>query len=129
MSSQTRSSQGLNARGRGRQAVGRVFALTPTEPEEDALLVEGMILVYSTWVHVLFDTGTTHSFISASYPNALGLKKEMVENLLLIKSHMGTDSRVDKICKGCVFTLADKALKVDLRILDMTGYDVILRMY
>ncbi|RVW72097.1 hypothetical protein CK203_054752 [Vitis vinifera] len=55
MSSQTRSSQGLNARGRGRQAVGRVFALTPIEPEEDALLVEG-------------------------------LKKEMVENLLLIKS-------------------------------------------
>ena len=53
MSSQTRSSQGSNARGRGRQAIGRVFALTPTKPEEDALLVEGMILVYSTWVRVL----------------------------------------------------------------------------
>ncbi|RVW59177.1 Transposon Tf2-2 polyprotein [Vitis vinifera] len=62
MSSQTRSSQGSNARGRGRQAAGRVFALTPTEPEEDALLVE------------------------------------------------------------------DRALNVDLRILDMTGYDVILGM-
>lgn len=41
MSSQTHSSQGSNARGRGRQAAGRGFALTPTEPEEDSLLVEG----------------------------------------------------------------------------------------
>ncbi|RVW98093.1 Transposon Ty3-I Gag-Pol polyprotein [Vitis vinifera] len=126
--SQTRSSQGSNARGRGRPAAGRVFALTPTEPEEDALLVEGMILVYSTWVRVLFDTGATHSFISASCANALGLKSERVENLLLIESPMGTNSRVDRICKGCVITLADRALNVDLRILDMTGYDVILGM-
>ena len=41
---------------------------------------------------------------------------------------MGTNSRVDRICKGCVITLANKALKVDFRILDMTGYDVILGM-
>uniref|UniRef100_F6H9W1 Uncharacterized protein n=1 Tax=Vitis vinifera TaxID=29760 RepID=F6H9W1_VITVI len=40
MSSQTCSSQGLNARGRGRQVAGRIFVLTQTEPEEDALLVE-----------------------------------------------------------------------------------------
>ncbi|RVW68091.1 Retrovirus-related Pol polyprotein from transposon 17.6 [Vitis vinifera] len=128
MSSQTRFFSGSNARGRGRPAAGRVFALTPTEPEEDALLVEGMILVYSTWVRVLFDTGATHSFISASCANALGLKSERVENLLLIESPMGTNSRVDRICKGCVITLADRALNVDLRILDMTGYDVILGM-
>ncbi|WJZ83992.1 hypothetical protein VitviT2T_003625 [Vitis vinifera] len=41
---------------------------------------------------------------------------------------MGTNSRVDRICKGCVITLADRALNVDLRILDMTRYDVILGM-
>ncbi|RVX02391.1 RNA-directed DNA polymerase-like [Vitis vinifera] len=87
-----------------------------------------MILVYSTWVRVLFDTGATHSFISASCANALGLKSERVENLLLIESPMGTYSRVDRICKGCVITLADRALNVDLRILDMIGYDVILGM-
>ena len=67
-------------------------------------------------------------FIFASYGNALGLKTEMVENMLLIESPMGMNSRVDRICKGCFITLADRALKVDLRILDMTGYDVILGM-
>ena len=54
--------------------------MTLTEPDEATLLVEGMILVYSTWVSVLFDTGATHSFISASCANALGLKTEGVEN-------------------------------------------------
>ncbi|KAJ9680357.1 hypothetical protein PVL29_019622 [Vitis rotundifolia] len=117
MSSQTRSSQRSNVRGRGKQAARRVFALTPIEPENDVFLVEGMILVYSTWVHVLFDIGTTHSFISASCANA----SKMVENLLLIKSSMGTNSRVDRICKECIITLANRALNVDLRILDMTG--------
>ncbi|WJZ92455.1 hypothetical protein VitviT2T_011446 [Vitis vinifera] len=87
-----------------------------------------MILVYSTWVRVLFDTGATHSFISASCANALGLKIERVENLLLIESPMGTNSKVDRICKRCVITLADRALNVDLRILDMIRYDVILGM-
>ena len=57
--------------------------------------MEGMILVYSTWVRVLFDIGATQSFISASCANALGLKKERVENLLLIESPMGMNSRVD----------------------------------
>ena len=51
---------------------------------------------------------------------------EMVENLLLIESPIGTNSRVDRICKGCIITLANRALKVDLRILYMIGYDVIL---
>ena len=66
MSSQTRSSHGSNAKGRGRQAARRVFTLTLTESDEDALLVECMILIYSTCVRVLFETGATHYFISAS---------------------------------------------------------------
>ena len=64
----------------------------------------------------------------ASCTNALGLKTERVENLLLVESPMGTNSRVDRICKRCAITLADRALKVDLRILDMIRYDVILGM-
>ena len=77
-----------------RQQLG-FFALTPTKSRDDVLLVEGMILVYCTRVHVLFDISATHSFIFTSCANVLGLKKEMVENLLLIESPMGTNSRVE----------------------------------
>ena len=90
--------------------------------------MEGMILVYSTWVRVLFDFGGTPSFISTSYADSLGLKVEIVENSLLIESPMGMNYRVDKVCKECVITLADRALRVDLRVLDLFGYDVILGM-
>ena len=76
----------------------------------------------------MFEIDAIHSFIFASCANALGLKMKMVENLLLIKSPMGMNYRVDRICKGCVITLVNRALKVDLRILDMIGYDVILGM-
>ena len=76
----------------------------------------------------MFEIDAIHSFIFASCANALGLKMKMVENLLLIKSPMGMNYRVDRICKGCVITLADKVYKVDLRILDMSRYSVILEM-
>ena len=66
--------------------------MTLIEPKDDALLMECMILVYSTWVSVLFNTSATHSFSFASYANALGLKMEMIENLLLIKSLVDTNS-------------------------------------
>ena len=90
--------------------------------------MEGMILVYNTWVCVLFDTGATHSFISTSCVESLGLKAEIVENSLLIESPMGMNSRVGKIGKKCVITLVDRALRVNLRVLDMFGYDVIFGM-
>ena len=48
MSSQTHSSQGSSAKSKGKWAAGRFFSLTPTKSEDDALLVEGMILVYNT---------------------------------------------------------------------------------
>ena len=102
--------------------------MTLIKPEDNTLLVECMILVYSTWVRVLFYTSATHSFIYVYCAKALELKTKMVENLLLIESPMGTNSRVDKICKRCFITLANITLKVDLRILDMIGYDVILGM-
>ncbi|KAL6319738.1 hypothetical protein AAG906_026833 [Vitis piasezkii] len=37
------------------------------------------------------------------------------------RSSMGTNSRVDRICKGCIITFVDRALNVDLNILDTTG--------
>ena len=76
----------------------------------------------------MFDTGATHYFIFTSCAYVLGFKTEMIEKLLYIKSPMGMNSRVYKICKGCVITLANKKLHVDLRVLDMIRYDVILGM-
>ena len=38
---------------------------------ESNALVEGMILCFSTWAHVLFDPGATHSFISTSFASML----------------------------------------------------------
>ena len=41
---------------------------------ESNALVEGMILCFSTWPHVLFDPGATHSFISTSFASMLDIE-------------------------------------------------------
>ena len=78
-------------------------------------------MFYLTLVLLIF-------FISASCVDSLGLKVERAENSLLIKSLMGMNSSVDKICKKCVITLTVRAIRIDMRVLEIFGYDVILGM-
>ena len=40
---------------------------------EPSVLVEGMVLCYNTWAHVLFDSGAPRSFMSTSFASILTL--------------------------------------------------------
>ena len=48
---------------------------------------------------MLFDPGASHSFVIASYVNALGLKVESLERPLHMSSPPGTKVRIDHICQ------------------------------
>ena len=51
----------------------RVFAVIARDPEPN-VLVEGMVLCYSTWAHVLFDSSASRSFMSTSFASILDLE-------------------------------------------------------
>ena len=51
---------------------GRFYTIG-SQNEESNALVEGIILCFSTWAHVLFDPRATHSFISASLASMLDM--------------------------------------------------------
>ena len=44
--------------------------------------MEGIILLYNSWVRILFDLGVTHSFIRTTYAIDLGLNFEKLEHAL-----------------------------------------------
>ena len=50
---------------------------------------------------VLFDSGASHSFITVSCVNVLGLKVESLEKPLHVSSTLGTRMRIDQICRDC----------------------------
>ena len=77
--------QGMGrGRGQGSQAEtsrtqGRVYAITPQTKLVDQSVIQGTFLLFRLWVRVLFDSGASHSFITASCVKYLGLEVETLE--------------------------------------------------
>ena len=77
---------------------------------------------------MLFDYGASHSFIYASVVIELGLEVETLEEPLYVSSPLGIRARIRMICRGCELEISGTLLTVDLRIMDMSEFDVILGM-
>ena len=77
---------------------------------------------------MLFDSGASHSFIVASVVIELGLKVEALEKPLYVSSPLGIRARIGMICHGCVLEISGILLTMDLRVMDMSEFDVILGM-
>ena len=77
---------------------------------------------------MLFDSCASHSFIAASCVQELGLEVETLEEPLYVSSPLGTKARIEMICRGCEQEISGILLTVNLRVMDMSKFDVILGM-
>ena len=80
------------------------------------------------WARVLFDSGASHSFITASVVIELGLEVEALEEPLYVSSPLGIRARIWMICRGRELEILGILLTVDLRVMDISEFDVILGM-
>ena len=53
---------------------------------------------------------------------------ETLEESLHVNSPLRIKARIGTICRGCELEISGTLLTMDLRILDMSEFDVILRM-
>ena len=56
----------------------------------------------------------------------LGLEVETLKEPLYVSSPLGIRARIGMICRGCKLEISETLLTVNLRIMDMTEFDVIL---
>ena len=120
-------------RGRGPQAgmsgvQGRVHAITSPAESADQPVIQGTFFLSRLWARVLFDSGASHSFIAALVMIELGLEVETLEEPLYVSSPLGIRARIGMICRGCELEILGTLLTVDLRIMDMSKFDVIRGM-
>ena len=122
-------------RGRGRDPQARtsgvkgcVYAVTPQVESDDQPVIQGTFLLSRLWARVLFDSGASHLFIAASVVIELGLEVETLEEQLYVSSPLWSRARLGMICRGCDLEISGTLLTVDLRIMDMSEFDVILGM-
>ena len=87
-----------------------------------------MFLLSRLWAKILFDSGASHSFVTASSVNVLGLEVETLEELLHVSYLLANRVRIDQICRDCELDISRILLPVDLWVMDISDFDVILRM-
>ena len=87
-----------------------------------------MFLLSRLWARMLFNFGASHSFIATSCVRELGLEVGTLEKLLYVSSPLRTRVSMDLICRGCKLEISEILLTMDLRVMDMSDFDVILGM-
>ena len=58
----------------------------------------------------------------------LGIEVETLEEPLHVSFPLGTRVNVDYICRGCELEILRNLLTVDLRVVDMSEFDIVLGM-
>ena len=107
---------------------GHVYAITPPTESADQPDIQGTFLLSRLWARVLFDSGASHSFIAASVVIELGLEVETLEEPLYVSSPLGIRAGIGMICCGFELEISGILLTVDLRVMDLSKFDVILGM-
>ena len=87
-----------------------------------------MFMLSRLWAKILFDSGASHFFVAESSVYVLGLEVETLDEPLYVSSPLRTRVGIDKICRDCELEILGILLTVDLRMMDISDFDVILSM-
>ena len=94
----------------------------------DQSVIQDSFFLFHSWARVIFDSGASHSFIVSSCVEALVLEVKTLEKSLYVNSPLGIRVIVVQICRDCELEISGILLTLDLRVRDMSEFDVILRM-
>ncbi|XP_073152951.1 uncharacterized protein [Henckelia pumila] len=102
--------------------------MTRDQVDPNTNIVTGMINVSSNPVHILIDTGATHSFISLEFVNKSGLVPDKSISGFSISLPSGEELSSDLIIRECSVQIQGHELLAYLIILNMSDFDVIFGM-
>ncbi|KAA0036866.1 ty3-gypsy retrotransposon protein [Cucumis melo var. makuwa] len=114
--------------GAGAPHQGRVFATNKTEAEKASTVVTGTLPVLGHYALVLFDSGSSHSFISSAFALHARLEVEPLHHVLSVSTPSGECMLSKEKVKACQLEIAGHVVEVTLLVLDMLDFDVILGM-
>ncbi|XP_070034381.1 uncharacterized protein [Nicotiana tomentosiformis] len=84
--------------------------------------------VYSRDASILFDPGSTYSYVSSYFASYLVVPRDSLSAPVFVSTPVGDAIFVDHVYRSCVVTLGSLETHVDLLLFDMVDFDVILGM-
>ncbi|XP_069146964.1 uncharacterized protein [Solanum lycopersicum] len=102
----------------------------PGRPEAEAsdAVITSIIPVCHRSTTVLFDSGSTYSYVSTYFSPSLDILCESLDLPIRVSTPVGDSVVVDRVYRLCTVTLMGYDTHADLKVLDMIDFDVILGM-
>ncbi|XP_070026077.1 uncharacterized protein [Nicotiana sylvestris] len=106
------------------------FYTIPARPDALALdaVIIGNISICGRDSLVLFDPGSTYSYVSSLFAHFLDIPRESLGTLVHVSTLVGNSVVVDSIYRSCVVIFCGFETRADLLLLDMTNFEFILGM-
>ncbi|XP_070045427.1 uncharacterized protein [Nicotiana tomentosiformis] len=117
----------------GREQVGgaqpHCYAF-PARPKAESydIVIIGIISVYHRDASVLFDPGSTYSYMSSYLASHLSMPRTALDVPVLMSTLVGDSIVVDQVYRSCINTINGFDTVVDLLLLNMVDFEVILGM-
>ncbi|CAL1409480.1 unnamed protein product [Linum trigynum] len=106
----------------------RLFAARRDEAEEAPEVVTGTVYLYGRPAFVLFDSGSTHSFIADKFDRMLRLPSIKLSQNLGVRTPIGDTLIVDSVIRDCPIIVAGYEIEANLILLPFDEIDVVLGM-
>ncbi|CAA0835697.1 Uncharacterized mitochondrial protein AtMg00860, partial [Striga hermonthica] len=106
----------------------RVFTLTQLEAANNQGTMSGMLSMHGIPVFALFDTGATHSFISSSCLEAIGVQSVSAVDALEVSLASGKTIVTNSIVQELKMNIGGRDLEADTYVINMKDFDIILGM-
>ena len=128
---QNRASQSAQSRPSNqppRNTGGRVYVMRNEEATDTPNVVTGTFPLLTHSVDVLFDSGATHSFISAKLIETLGLDPAQKSSLLTVMLPNGKTVLCEELYEGYHVKMYECEFPMNLYKFDLTDFGIILGM-
>jgi len=102
--------------------------LTVAKVEKENDIVQGILSLYDINVCVLFDTGSTHSFVALRIVCYIPFSGTLLPHYLIMSTLGGVELVGSEVYRNYKIMVHDKELPGDLIILDIYDFDLILGM-
>ncbi|XP_060171505.1 uncharacterized protein LOC132602743 [Lycium barbarum] len=103
------------------------FTGRPEAEASDAVIL-GTISVHRRLASILFDPGSTYSYVSTYHSVGWDLTCDHFDLFIYVSTPVGDSVLVDRVYRNCLVTFMGYDTWVDLMILDMLDFDIILGM-
>jgi hypothetical protein len=123
----TRGANSVPVAAKKNYAHGRVNHVAVEEAQEALDVVIGMFFVNDTSAVVLFESGASHSFISAAYVEKHNLPLALLKCQMIVSSP-GGDMSTRQLCPKVNLKIRGVHFVANLIVLELKGIDIILGM-